>query len=280
MRMRSMVGGLTALLMSSLAFSEEEMDPATSALTTWLNAPAVNAACEVSRSKSSANPSFGGTRILMSGGGPALEPFAGKFHIRVDGDTRVVASDSANPGFVLFSTAEHDVIRQTYEDVPMGLREVRQDLDALLDRARLGKWLLRATWMKSGERTYEATLSRRTFPSPPSSNPIAAAPRNLAVHGKIELSETGALSRMELRVERTDPSAALQRRIMKGGVPGLEGLPLGGGLDEEEEDDDGAPKADVVVTYVLAPTAKPHARVTLAERQLRATLDGKPTTGP
>lgn len=182
------------------------------------------------------SPGF--TRI--GGRADAGKPYRGAFTLhRTDRGERLFASSKAIPGVAIYQAGKEVVARSTVTtNAPISMTDLQQDLQALLAYEKLMKTVLQAdAWKTADGADGASTVHRVALPAKlfrmrshgGSDMPgFGAEPNPLAkriLRGQLALTvdAEGEVRKLELRVVRNDPGAAIQELIEEGGADGGDG---------------------------------------------------------
>jgi hypothetical protein len=200
----------------------------------------------------------------MMSGGSKSEPFQGEFEAYQWEGRTIVASRTLVPGFAIFHDGSRTLTRTLYRSDPPDLSELHREILHLLNRATLAKALSEATWTPSqdpgGGTKLRARIEGKLLPE--EANPMLAMMGSGAegptVEADADLSPTGQILQIRLRIERVDTARMIMDFAKKMGVGGdqLGNLPTGAADGPRPQ-----------TTYTLRPTG------TSASERLKATVE-------
>ncbi len=163
----------------------------------------------------------GGAVIMIGGAGAGGAPFSGPIEIlRSAGRDTVIVSREALPGFALFDDGDRILTAATYEEEPLDLGPVTQDLSGLLDLAAVRKSLAKVDLaveqdQETGATTLSCELPKRLIRG---ASGMAAfmAPQVLRIEAAFRLDGAALLTGLTLRVVRSDPMADMRDKALTG----------------------------------------------------------------
>ena len=221
--------------------AEDDAPPSAServreALAKLLSMQQVNWQGHVTVKQSSAGSPLNSGAVIVNGGTLGSQsPFQGAFEARASSEETTILSAQRLPGFGIYSDADRQVTRATYEDAAPNVSSFTSDVLALLDRTRLKKWLSKADWtalpVEDGAKptppTFSATVAKRIVPALHGGIAQIAAPEVLEATARIALDEHGDVRSVEVTIQRSDPMQAMVAQQLR--AQGLGGRGRGSG---------------------------------------------------
>lgn len=221
---------------------------------------------------------FGGAVVMMGGpgGGGRAKAFTGKFEAWRDMDgSLTVVSKRELPGFGYYQTKQKQLVRTTYDETPVGLKDLRNDLRAVLDAKKLLNWAKKGTFKETppkneGTRRFTCVVKNPVMPGQDDGGrgglggPFRA--RVIRLEMAFVTSTEGKLKSARLGVVRSDPMAAIRKRMQDGGGS----ITLG--ADDMEDDD---PEDGVVSVFDVKFSAEPSLRARSFRSKMTELLKNK-----
>lgn len=206
--------------------SPEASAEATKAIKQLYDRPILRMRGEVKLEKEDPGAMGGAVMILGGpGGGAPVEPFEGDFEtIEGNGDTTVL-SEHGGLGFGIYTNGDRRFARETYEEDHYDISTFQNEILALLDRANVQRKAVKADWNKTsnGELTiYSAKLDRKLIPAKKSNSPIGPTEKVIRVDADITVQKSGEIIKIEFRVMKKDPLAAMLKNARANAPDGVE----------------------------------------------------------
>jgi hypothetical protein len=206
------------------------------------------------------------------------EPFTGAIEaVRTDQGETLLLSKSGLPGFAIYHRGTKTVTRTNFESRPVNPSRLAGDLDCLLKPADLVAAVKSAkldVQSEDGLTVFRGDLPKRLIKGRRSEDQevqmFSMAPKVLKVQGEFRVDSQGRLAGLKFSVLRSDPGAALRRRLEEAAEEGG-GLAIGPGDLEDLDSDEPGPTSTYALT--LAPSG-PSARAKSELESLRALAGG------
>ena len=270
---------LSLLRVSMTAATQEPDSPATTdAAAAPADVAAVNAAIKAALARSVAflasasedgdGESVTGVRVQSSD----AREFAGKLEVQLTKDGELIAvSSSTLPEVVVYDSGKRRLTRTTVEDEPLSVAHLSQDLGMLLETQRvLAAFESGATLTETADgRSITCALPKQLFP-PPTGIAAMARPKIKAASLSVTLKPDASLAALHLRVTRSNPFAAIRKRIMSGSPPKDGSVALT--IDDLDQDEDNGVTSDYELKVQTGPASQRTQDLLEALRKL-ATMD-------